>query len=47
MRREYARRLRADLGESVFAAAVSEGRGLSPEAAIRLALDGVLDEPDL
>ncbi|WP_405546757.1 AAA family ATPase [Streptomyces phaeochromogenes] len=46
-RREYARHLRKALGDTVFAEAVSEGRELSPEAAIRLALDGVLDEPDL
>jgi predicted ATPase len=46
-RREYARHLRKALGDAVFAEAVREGRELSPEAAIRLALDGVLDEPDL
>ncbi|MFI6275125.1 ATP-binding protein [Streptomyces sp. NPDC050988] len=46
-RREYARHLRKALGDPVFAEAVREGRELSPEAAIRLALDGVLDEPDL
>ncbi|MFS8199908.1 ATP-binding protein [Streptomyces sp. CWNU-52B] len=50
-RREYARRLRSALGTAGFAEAVSEGRGLSPEEAIRLALgdapDGVLDEADL
>lgn len=46
-RREYARRLRAVLGDTAFAQAVSEGRGLSPEAAIRLALDGTPDgDPD-
>ena len=46
-RREYARHLRKALGDAVFAEAVREGRELSPEAAIRLALDGALDEPDL
>ncbi|GHB30622.1 hypothetical protein GCM10010306_024290 [Streptomyces umbrinus] len=46
-RREYARHLRKALGEEVFAEAVREGRELSPEAAVLLALDGVLDEPDL
>ncbi|WP_151481946.1 ATP-binding protein [Streptomyces albicerus] len=46
-RREYARHLRTALGDTRFAEAVHEGRELSPEAAMRLALDGVLDEPDL
>ncbi|MEV2197454.1 AAA family ATPase [Streptomyces phaeochromogenes] len=46
-RREYARHLRKALGDTVFTEAVREGRELSPEAAIRLALDGGLDEPDL
>ncbi|MFD3313409.1 ATP-binding protein [Streptomyces sp. NPDC058694] len=46
-RREYARHLRKALGEGAFTEAVREGRELSPEAAIRLALDGALDEPDL
>ncbi|MFD0311933.1 ATP-binding protein [Streptomyces sp. NPDC127119] len=46
-RREYARQLRATLGDTGFAEAVREGRGLGPEAAIRLALNGVLDEADL
>ncbi|MDQ1040660.1 putative ATPase [Streptomyces sp. V3I8] len=45
-RQEYARRLRADLGDSAFTEAVREGRGLGPEAAIRLALDGPPDEAD-
>ncbi|MFE7077518.1 ATP-binding protein [Streptomyces sp. NPDC057620] len=46
-RREYARELRAALGDTGFADAVREGRGLDPEAAIRLALNGVADEVDL
>ncbi|MGP4046599.1 ATP-binding protein [Streptomyces sp. 2A115] len=46
-RREYARHLRAALGEVGFTDAVREGRELSTEAAMRLALDGVLDEPEL
>ncbi|MGX1908065.1 ATP-binding protein [Streptomyces phaeochromogenes] len=46
-RREYARHLRKALGDTVFTEAVREGRGLSPEAAIGLALDGTLDESDL
>ncbi|MEU9190197.1 AAA family ATPase [Streptomyces sp. NPDC048484] len=46
-RREYARRLRAELGDTRFTEAVREGRSLSPEAAIRLALNGLLDDADL
>ncbi|MEU5344170.1 AAA family ATPase [Streptomyces sp. NPDC020766] len=46
-RREYARHLRKALGDTVFAETVREGRELSPEAAIRLALDGIPHEPDL
>ncbi|WP_221359071.1 ATP-binding protein [Streptomyces beigongshangae] len=46
-RREYARRLRAALGDAAFAEAVREGRALSPEAAVHLALDGPPDGPDL
>lgn len=46
-RREYARHLRAALGDTGFAEAVREGRGLGPEAAIRLALNGLADEVDL
>jgi predicted ATPase len=41
--REYERRLRASLGDARFAEAVREGRELSPDAAIALALGGAAD----
>ncbi|MFD9325517.1 ATP-binding protein [Streptomyces sp. NPDC060065] len=39
-RREYARLLRADLGDTRFAQAVREGHDLGPDAAVALALGG-------
>ncbi|MCX4911087.1 AAA family ATPase [Streptomyces sp. NBC_00878] len=45
--REYARRLRRTLGDAAFTEAVREGRELSPDAAIHLALDDTLDEQDV
>ncbi|MCX5243731.1 AAA family ATPase [Streptomyces sp. NBC_00201] len=45
--REYERRLRASLGDDRFTEVVLEGRELGPDAAIALALGGVLDLSDV